>query len=743
MDAWNSWVGQPITRREDDKLLQGKAEFVADLNRHHALHAVFVRSMQAHGQLLGIDVKEACAQPGVVAVLTAADLPGFAPISVNYICEAQPFPNPVLADKTVYYVGQPVALVLAETAQSAVAAAELVSCDVEPMAPVIGLEAAQTMPALFPGWESNRAYRQEWRQGSFSEASLKAKQLIEVTVQTSRLAPSALEPRGFLASWQESGLVCHLPSQAPHRARRTLVQMLGLREEQLHLVCPKVGGAFGGRASLYPEEVAVAWASWHLKRSVFWQSSRSEDLMSASHGRAARLKAQGAFAADGRLLGLKAELAFDLGSWAPFSALVPGWNTGRILPGPYAVPVLEVLSDGFVTNTAAVGIYRGAGRPEAALIMERLMDAGAHELGIDPLAIRQINLPTEPDVPKTSASGLWRAGRHFRALLAQAAEQINYQQTTAELERRRAQGECLGLGINLYAEPCGAGWESARITALPNGRFLLASGSSSQGQGHDTAFAQIAASVLGVSIDEIDVIEADTRATPEGVGALASRSMAIGGSAVALAAERLRTLLKEQQTPALVSENKNASRAIPEEGLSVTEVYTAAAEAWSSGCCIAVVKLDQDTGSVRLDRAVLVDDCGGVINPLLAEGQLVGGFAQGFGETFCESIIYDSSGQIVTGSLMDYALPRADDLVNLQVSHIQPERFLSQPSSKQQETTGANWLGVSGVGESGTIAAPAALLNATVQALPHHHWDRELCLPLKPETIWRMMEKSK
>ncbi|MFZ9812477.1 MAG: xanthine dehydrogenase family protein molybdopterin-binding subunit [Burkholderiaceae bacterium] len=723
-------------RREDDALLQGHAQFVADLPKGSALHAAFVRSSHAHGRLLAVDAAAALSTPGVVAVFTASDLPRFDPLPVNPVCPAQPFPNPVLADGSVFYVGQPIAMVLGETPQAALAAAEQVSVQVQTLSPVVGIAQARQSAAIFPHWSSNCVYRQEWCSGEFEQAAEQAQAIVAVQVKTSRLAPTALEPRGLLAHWEDQTLTCYLPSQAPHRARQTLVRMLGMPAEQLHLVCPRVGGAFGGRASLYPEELAVAWAAARLGRSVFWQSSRGEDLVSASHGRASELKAWGAFSAQGRLLGLRAELAFDLGSWAPFSALIPGWNAGRILPGPYAVPVVEVRSEGFVTNTAAVGIYRGAGRPEAALVMERLMDEGARRLGLDPLEIRTRNLPAPSDHARSSAAEPADQGHRALQLLAQAAEHARYRALKSQIEQERAAGGCVGLGINLYVEPCGSGWESARITALPNGRFLIASGSSSQGQGHDTAFAQIAARALGVPIDQIDVIEADSRVAPEGIGALASRSMAIGGSAVLLAAQKLAGMLAQREvTASAPGSGGAAANASALEGLSVSEVYTTPAEAWSAGCCIAVVELDKATGDARLRRVVWVDDCGELINPLLARGQLEGGFAQGFGEVFCESIVYDENGQILTGSLMDYALPRADDLVTLEIAHLRHAE--AAPPHKRP-----NPLNLSGVGESGAIAAPAALINAVADALCAQGTVGDIELPLKPETIWRMMQKK-
>lgn len=728
---------------------------MADLGEGGALHAVFVRSMHAHGRLSGVDIAAARAHPGVVGVFTAHDMPAFEPLPVNPICAAQPFINPVLAKAHVHYVGQPIALVVGETAEAAVAGAELVVCAIDPLPPVIGIEAALTAPAFLPGWESNIAYRQTWKAGEFDEVATRADAVVTIEIETSRVAPSPLEPRGLLVRRQGEHLICHLPSQAPHRARRTLAQMLGLEEARLQVVSPQVGGAFGGRASVYPEEVAVAWAALTLKRDVFWQSSRGDDLISASHGRASRLRATGAFAPDGRLLAMKALLDFDLGSWAPFSALVPGWNAGRILPGPYAVPVVAVESRGVVTNTAGVGIYRGAGRPEAALVMERLMDAGAQHLGLDPVAIRLRNLPPDTAHPVSSVTRLALGPRRAQALLTQATQRASYAALKADIERRRACGECIGLGVNLYIEPCGMGWESARLTTLPDGRFLLASGSSNQGQGHDTAFAQIAATALGVSVDRITVVEADTRVTPEGIGALASRSMAIGGSAVLRAAERLSERLNHRLQGNSASgggqngrdERVNAE-AIPEAGLTVTEVYTTPAEAWSAGCCIAVVAVDPATGTVRLERAVWVDDCGTVINPLLAEAQLAGGFAQGLGETFCESILYDADGQIVTGSFMDYALPRADDLVGVEIAHFVPTATPEDqvPFTPEHREELPNALGASGVGESGTIAAPAALVNAVVNALSadraHDQAISCLRLPLKPEAVWRMMQKK-
>jgi carbon-monoxide dehydrogenase large subunit len=453
-----------------------------------------------------------------------------------------------------------------------------------------------------------------------------------------------------------------------------------------------------------------------------------------------------AVARDGKLLGLRARLSFPLGRFMTYSAAVPAWNAGRILPGPYLADAIDIATCGVMTNTAAVGIYRGAGRPEAAMLIERLMDEAARELGIDPVDIRRRNLIPADRFPYRTPTGQLLDSGAYGDLLDRICAQGGYAELRKEQAGRRARDELFGVGIAVYVEPCGQGWESAKARLTRDGLVEIATGSSAQGQGRETAYAQIAADALGVPFDRIVVRHGDTAATPKGVGALASRSTAIGGSAVLQAASALREkacacaaqLL--QTTPhALVPDGDGfaiAGRgqrvgwreiaASAAEGLETSIVFTAPGETWSFGCCLAAVAIDGETGELRVERLVWADDAGIIVNPMLVEGQLVGGMAQGLGQALMERIVYDENGQLLTGSLMDYAVPRASDM---------PELTLM----KSVTPATANPLGAKGVGEAGCIGIPAALVNAAVDALAPLGV-RHLDMPLTSDKLWRVID---
>ncbi len=706
-----AWIGRPLSRIEDDALLRGAGAYIGDIDPPGCLHAAFVRSPYPCARLRGIDVREAAAMPGVRLILTGAMIEGAAALPVNPVVEGiRPFTSPVLARDRLNAVGAPIALVVADDVYAARDAAEAVSLDCDPLDACVDTESARRGEPLQAGWPDNLAFEKHWVQGDVAATLATAHRTVTVTIECPRVAPVALEPRGAIADWTDGRLTVWIPCQSPHRARAHLAQLLGLDIGQVRTIAPDVGGAFGGKASLYPEDVAVAHAAMRLGRAVKWIATRNEDMIAASHGRGGRIDATAGFDATGRLLGLRAELNYPLGHFGTFSAAVPAFNAARILPGPYRVDAVDITTRGFVTNTAPIGIYRGAGRPEAALVMERLMDAAARVLDIDAIEIRRRNLVPPDAMPHRTLTGQTLDSGRYADLLERALELADHEAMLAEQQRRRDAGELVGIGLNLYVEPCGTGWESARITRHPDGRFVVASGSSAQGQGHKTAYAQIAATMLDVPLDRVRVVHGDSATSPSGIGAMASRSMAIGGSAVKLAAQQMLARLAE-------------AAADLDEPLVTEAVYTAAGEAWSAGCCIVVMSIDAETGVPKVERGIWVDDAGVVINPLLADGQLAGGFAQGLGQALLERIHYDRDGQITTGSLLDYALPRATDMPSLVLE--------SQPS-----VTGANVLGAKGVGESGCIAAPAAILNAAIDAL-RPLGVTHLDLPLTSESLWQ------
>ena len=685
-------------RREDTALLTGRACFVHDVQVPDAAHVVFVRSSQAHGRLTGLDTAAARSMPGVLAVYTAQHLGGACMPPINPLLEvAQDLRFPLMAQTQIAHAGQPVAMVVASTLAAARTAAEAVHIEVESEASVPDFEGAQAVTRVAYG---------------AAVPLHDADTVASTSIVCPRVVAMTMEPRALMAEIVAGSLKVWTGSQAPSRMQSDIASLLALDAQQVHVVTPNVGGAFGAKSSVYPEELLVCWAAWQMKRSLRWASTRSEEFASAMHGRGARLSGSLQCRPDGQMAGLQADLDFALGAWLPFSAVVPLRNAARILPGPYRVQALQVQGQASLSHAAPVNIYRGAGRPEAALLMETLVEMAARRLGMDPVALRLRNLVASHEMPYETPTGEVLDSGDYAALLQQACDKFAYPDERAAQARRRQAGECVGIGMALYIEPCGKGWESARVTLLPNGRVEVASGSPAQGQGHLTTFARIAAQELGVAADQVDVLCGDTAACPAGIGALASRSVAIGGSAIAQACRDAKS-------------RRDAGQPLP----IVVETRYESAETWSSGCVLVRMAIDTETGHPHIEKVVWVDDAGRIIHPELAHGQLVGGFAQGFGQAMLEEIVYDRSGQLLTGSLMDYAVPRAEDLPNVEID-----------SRCTPSTT--NLLGSKGVGEAGCIGVPAALMNAARDALAPLVGEVQLDFPLRPQRLWQLLQTS-
>lgn len=692
-------IGAPRARVEDAPLLIGRGRFVDDRAPPGCLHLAFARSQVARGRVRSLEVQRARASHGVLAVLTASELGAIGPIPVNVsMLEVRVPQRRVLASADVRYVGEPLAAVVATTREAAADAAECIEIEIDAEPPRVGAQGG-----------SEAAFTHEWRSGDVAAAFAAADEVVQARIAQPLVAAAPLEPRAMLAQWDAAAheLTVWVASQAPHRLREHLARLLGLDPARVHALSADVGGAFGSKASLYPEEVVTAWTARHLARPVKWIASRGEDLLSASHGRGAVLHGELALKRDGTFLGLRAELAFPLGAWMPFSGAVPAWNAGRILPGPYAVANVAIRTRGVPTDTAPVGIYRGAGRPEAAALMERLVDQAACAIGLDAAALRRRNLLPAARLPGRTPTGETLDSGDYAKLLDLALGLADYPALCRDRERRRAAGELYGIGIGFYVEPCGRGAESARVRLEAGERAVVASGTSPQGQGHATTFAQIAADALALPFENITVVQGDTRRAPPGIGALASRSTAIGGSAVLEAARRVRERAQRGE-PLPIEESVH---------------YAAPGEAWSAGCCLAALSIDADTGEIRIERFAWADDAGRIVNPLLAHGQLWGGFAQGLGQALMERLVHDAEGQLLTGSFMDYAVPRAAD--------VPPVAFATLETASR-----ANSLGAKGVGESGAIGVPAALLNAALDALAPRGV-RQIDFPLTAESLWR------
>ncbi len=685
-------------RREDTTLLTGRARFVHDIHCNDMAHVVFVRSSQAHGRLLQVDTQAAQHMPGVVAVFTAQD------VGEKFMPEANPLLTlpkglsfVLMAHTHIDHAGQPVAMVIAQSLVAARAAAEAIQFDVE------GQDLVQD-------FESDEAVtRVTFDKGL---ATTEPTTQVQVRIVCPRVAAMTMEPRALVAEVDASAdrLQVWCGSQSPSRMQTDIAALLALEAQQVHVVTPNVGGAFGAKSSIYPEELLVCWAAWRLQRSLRWTSTRSEEFASATHGRGAQLTGTLQCSPDGQLLALQADLNFALGAWMPFSAVAPLRNATRILPGPYHVQSLKVQGEAALSHAAPVTIYRGAGRPEAALLIETLVEMAARQIGMDPVALRLRNLIGPAEMPFPTPTGEMLDTGDYPCLVQQACKKFAYEEERALQARRRQNGECVGIGMALYIEPCGKGWESARVTLQTNGRVEVASGSPAQGQGHLTTFAQIASEELGIDASWVDVLCGDTDTCPPGIGALASRSVAIGGSAIAKACRQAKSL-------------RDAGQALP----IVVDTRYESEETWSSGCVLVRMTIDTETGHPRIEKVVWIDDAGQIIHPQLAHGQLVGGFAQGFGQAMLEEIVYDGTGQLLTGSLMDYAVPRAEDLPEVEIaSHCTPS------------TT--NLLGSKGVGEAGCIGVPAAIMNAARDALAPLVGEVQLNFPLRPQRLWQLLQ---
>jgi carbon-monoxide dehydrogenase large subunit len=709
------WTGRALRRVEDAALVRGLGRFAGDVAPDALLHIAFLRADRAGLMLTGMAADDVRAMPGVVAVFGPDDVAGLGHAAINPVVPLTAPPRFPILSPLAAAVGQPLAAVVADTHSAA----------------------RDGVEALFPDFADadiplDRVVDHRWQAGALPDDA----QRVAVTVRHARVAAMPMEPRCATAEWRDGRLTVWLSTQTPSRAQADLAAILHLEPAVIRVIAGDVGGAFGAKASLAPEDAVTAFAAYTLGRAVRWKGSREEDLLSGTHGRGGTLTGE-ALVRQGRIAALRAELDFPLGHWMPFSGAVPGRNAARILPGPYAVANVDIHLVETMEARAATGIYRGAGRPEAVMLMERLMDETAQTLAVDPLALRRAHvLPAgTPDAPTPTGELLDNAD--YAALLDAAAQAAGYHGLRAEQTRRRAAGAVFGIGIALYTEPCGAGWESAAL-AVRDGCFVLASGATAQGQGRLTALAQLAADALGVRFDAITVHCGDTDTSPAGTGALASRSTAIGGSAALAAVDHLiaRALplaagLLQAPVEALVYRDGafhhgGASvdwSALPP--LSVDLRYTAPGEAWASGCCIAALSVTRETGELAVERLVWVDDAGTLVNPLLVKGQLVGGAAQGLGEALMERIVYDADGQLLTGSLMDYALPRAMDMPEIEI--------LSLPTPSAR-----NRLGAKGVGEAGCIGVPAAVVNAAVDAL-RPFGVNHLDMPLTAEKLWRAM----
>ncbi len=760
-----AWVGASLRRVEDRPLLVGAGRYTDDIRLPGTVHVHFLRSPHAHARIVRLDVAAAQRATGVVEVVTGAHVRELGVLSVNALFPGMKIGRrPLVVADVVRAVGEPIAAVVADEAWRARDAADLIAVDWQPLPAAVDPDdaARPDAPVLHPGLGGNRAFTHAWRVGDVAGAFARAARVARLTVRQPRLSAVTMEPRGVLASYDPylDELTVWTSSQAPFRVRSEIAACLGFNESRIRVIAPDVGGGFGVKGSAYREDVLVAWLARRLQRPVKWIATRGEDFAVTHHGRGGEAEGELAVDAEGRILGLRARIVFPLGSELVFSGAVPASNHGRTLPGAYVVPAVDIETGGTYTTTMSTGPYRGAGRPEGIFLIERLLDEVARALGLDPADVRRRNFIPPDAFPYRTPTGCVYDSGDYLAAFEQALKLAEYERLREQQRATRQRGEIVGVGLAAYVEPAALGWESGSVRVERTGTVTVVTGSSAHGQGHETTWAQIVADVLGVEPADVVVRHGDTRGAPQGFGTFGSRSTALGGSAVFRAATEVREKGRRIAANALEAAPADVV-AVPggfqvtgapakkvtwarvadaayrgvylapgdDPGLDATVFFKAEAETWSFGTCVATVAIDRDTGHVALTRLVWVDDAGTIVNPLLAEGQLHGGYAQGAGQALLEGVVYDRDGQLLTATLMDYALPRLGDL---------PEPELG----KSVTPTPRNPLGAKGLGEAGCIAVPPAIVNAVIDALASYGCTH-LDMPITAEKVWRALHQDR
>ncbi|HEY4410012.1 MAG TPA: xanthine dehydrogenase family protein molybdopterin-binding subunit [Acidimicrobiia bacterium] len=748
-----SILGHPVQRLEDGPILAGAARYVADLDLPGVLAAVFVRSTMAHARIGSVETGEAAKMPGVVGVYTAddLDLPDIAPFAM-----APPaMGRPPLARDTVRHVGEPIVLVVAETPEQAADAAGEVVVDYDPLPAVADAEAALAdgAPVLFPDHGSNLVV--EFDFGRTPDVFEGAERIVTARIRNQRLAPVPLEVNGAAAVPDGDGrLTLWVSNQHPFGVRDPLAGTLGLPAENIRVVCPMVGGGFGAKIGLYPEYAVLAAAALRLGRPARWVETRSESMTALVHGRAQIQDIEIGARADGTIVGLRGHLIADVGAYPGIGAFLPSL-TRMMAAGVYAIPKIDVRASVAVTNTTAVGAYRGAGRPEAAALVERAVDMVAAELGLDPVEVRRKNLIPRFEEPHTTVVGATYDVGDYTAALDEVLRRAGYDDLRAEQRRRREAGDrlALGIGVSVYVEVTGAGPvpEFGSVEVHDDGTVTAQTGTSPHGQGHETAFAQIISATIGVPMEKVKLLHSDTAAVPEGQGTYGSRSLQLGGSSILLAAETVLTMARERAATlleaspddvVLFDDGRFGVAGTPARSLGWEELaaggdgplraeakHPQAGQTYPFGAHVVVVEVDTETGGVKLQRVVAVDDCGRVLNPLLAEGQVHGGLAQGIAQALFEEMAYDADGTPLTATLADYLVPSAAELPSYETAHT-------------ETPTPLNPLGAKGIGESGTIGSTPAVQNAIVDAVAHLGV-RHIDMPCSPERVWRAIRNAR
>jgi aerobic carbon-monoxide dehydrogenase large subunit len=776
-------IGAAVRRREDQRFITGKGHYTDDVNRPGQCHAYFLRSPHAHAKIKGIDAKAAAAMPGVLAVLTGSELA--ADKVGNLICgwtimskdgsQMKMAPHPALAHGTANYVGDAVAVVVAETLAQAKDAAEKVVADYEPLPTVVDPAKAQAdaAPQIHQIAARNTIYQWHLGDPKAVEAAFKAaKHVTSLDFTNNRLVPNAIEPRAAIGEYDagSDSLTLWNTTQNPHVARLVISAFIGIApENKLRVIAPDVGGGFGSKIFIYPEEVVCLWAARRVGRPVKWVAERSEAFLTDAHGRDHVTHAEMAFDGDGKITALRVKTIANLGAYmSTFSSSIPTYLYATLLSGQYEIPAIYCEVDAVYTNTVPVDAYRGAGRPEATFVVERLVEVGAREMGLHPVDLRKKNfIKTFPH--QTPVIMTYDAG-DYHASLKKALEIADYDGFGKRKRESARRDKLRGIGFSAYIEACGIApsqavgslgcgvglWESAEVRVNPTGSVEVLTGCHQHGQGHETTFAQVVSERLGIPLDNVSIVHGDTDKVQFGMGTYGSRSGAVGISAIVKALDKIETKAKKVAAYMLEAAegdivfkdgkftvagtdksaawgevalnayiaHKFAGQEL-EPGLKEGAFYDPTNFTFPAGCHVCEVEVDPQTGESEIVAWTAVDDFGTVVNPMIVEGQVHGGIAQGVGQALLEHAVYDKDGQLVTGSLMDYCMPRAQDLPTLKVDMTTTK----SPS---------NPLGIKGCGEAGAIAAPVAVINAITDAIG----TEDLAMPATPQSVWQALQKA-
>jgi aerobic carbon-monoxide dehydrogenase large subunit len=774
-------IGAAVRRKEDQRFITGKGHYTDDVNRPGQGHAYFLRSPHAHAKIKSIDSKAAVAMPGVIAVLTGAELA--ADKIGGLICgwmikskDGSPMkaaPHPAIAHGKANHVGDAVAVVIAETLAQAKDAAETVKVDYELLPAVADPAKAQSSAPIHEVAPRNTIYQWHLGDAKAADAAINAaSHVTRIDLINNRVVPNAIEPRAAIGEYDAGtdSLTLWNTTQNPHVARLVISAFVGMApEHKLRVIAPDVGGGFGSKIFIYPEEVVCLWASRRIGRPVKWVSERSEAFLTDCHGRDHVTHAEMAFDADGKVTALKVKTIANLGAYmSTFSSSVPTYLYGTLLSGQYEIPAIYCEVDAVYTNTVPVDAYRGAGRPEATFVVERLMEVAARELGVDPADLRKKNFikkfPHQTPVIMNYDAG------DYHASLKKALELADYAGFGKRKRESARHGKLRGVGFSTYIEACGIApsqavgslgcgvglWESAEVRVNPTGSVEILTGCHAHGQGHETTYAQVVSDRLGLPIENISVVHGDTDKVQFGMGTYGSRSGAVGISAIVKALDKIEAKAKKVAAHMLeaaegdivfkdgkftvAGTDKTAAwgdvalnayiahkfvGAELEPGLKEGAFYDPTNFTFPAGCHICEVEVDRETGESAIVAWTAVDDFGTVVNPMIVEGQVHGGIAQGVGQALLEGAVYDKDGQLVTGSFMDYCMPRAENLPTLKVD---------------MTTTKApsNPLGIKGCGEAGAIAAPVAVINAITNAIG----TEDLAMPATAQAVWRALQKT-